>query len=55
MGIMVWQEMARQEYELKEVKTVLNPQDLVKEWNIKLIFNPEAMSWVTQALEEYEK
>lgn len=55
MGIMVWQEMARQEYELKEIKTMLKPQDLVKEWNIKLIFNPEAMGWITQALEAYEK
>jgi hypothetical protein len=55
MGIMVWQEMARQEYELKDKKTMLKPQELVKEWNIKMIFNPEAMSWVTQALEAYEK
>lgn len=26
------------------------PQDLVKEWHVKLLFNPEAMAWMTQAL-----
>jgi DNA-binding transcriptional MerR regulator len=52
-GIMMWQEMARQDHELKEVKTMLSPQDLLKQWHIKLIFNPEAITWISQALETY--
>lgn len=51
IGVMAWQEMSRQQHELKDVKKALAPHDLVKEWHVKLLFNPEAMAWMTQALE----
>lgn len=58
IGMILWQEIARQNYqlnqELKE-KAIPSPQELVKQLHIKLCFNPEAISWISRALEFYSK
>jgi len=54
-GILLWQEFARQDQELKESKTALSPQEMVKQYHIKLLFNPEAASWISRALEVHTK
>lgn len=50
-GIMLWQDLARQEHDLQELKTMLSPHELVKKCYVKLLFNPEAASWISRALE----
>ena len=54
IGIILWQEIARQDHELnqeqKGLKAMPSPQDLVKQMHIKLLFNPEALGWIGQAL-----
>lgn len=52
-GLLLWQEAARQEYELKDLDTMPSPQEMIKQCHVKLLFNPEAMSWISQALEMY--
>ncbi|MBA3535903.1 MAG: MerR family transcriptional regulator [Tatlockia sp.] len=52
-GVIVWQDLAKQEHELKELKNMPTPQDLVKRLHLKLFFNPEAVSWISQALETH--
>ncbi|SRR5579883_67843 len=53
MGTLLWQEFAKQNYEIKEIKVPPSPQDMVKPYHIKLFFNPEAMSWINRALEAH--
>lgn len=50
-GILLWQETARQSHEIKETVVPPSPQDMVKPYHIKLLFNPEAVSWISRALE----
>jgi DNA-binding transcriptional MerR regulator len=50
VGILLWQEVARQAHELKSQKTMLSAQEMTKRFYIKLLFNPDAMSWVSRAL-----
>ncbi len=50
-GIMIWQELARQQHELKDLTIMPAPQEMVKQFHIKLLFNPEAASWISRALE----
>jgi DNA-binding transcriptional MerR regulator len=54
MGMMLWQELARQDHDLQS-KTTLSPQEMVKQFHIKLFFNPEASSWISRALEVHVK
>ncbi len=51
VGIMLWNDLARQEQELKELETLPPPQEMVKQYRIELLFNPEAVSWISRALE----
>lgn len=55
MGLLFWQEIARQDHEAKEMKAITSPQDLIKPWHIKLLFNPEASAWINKALEMHPK
>jgi hypothetical protein len=59
IGMILWQETSRQNQELdKELKrkSVPTPQELVKKVaHVKLLFNPEALSWISQALEFHAK
>jgi len=50
-GILLWQDIARQNHEYKELKEMLSPQEMIKKVHIKLFFNPEALSWISRALE----
>ena len=50
-GILLWQETARQDHEIKELKKIPSPQDMLEKCHIKLLFNPNAASWISQALE----
>ncbi len=54
-GILLWNDLARQGQELKELKTVPTPKELVNQYHIKLLFNPEATSWISRALEAHIK
>lgn len=54
VGILFWQEVSRQDYEIKTAQTPLTPQEMVKPWHIKLLFNPEASAWISKALEAHE-
>lgn len=51
VGIMIWQELARQQHELKGLTVMPNFQEMIKEFHIKLLFNSDAMSWISSALE----
>lgn len=50
-GILLWQETARQDEEIKSLKTIPTPQEMMNRVHIKLLFNPQAASWISQALE----
>lgn len=54
-GILLWQDSARQQDELKGLKEMPSPQEVVKKLHIKLFFNPEAVSWISRALEVHAK
>lgn len=55
IGMILWQETARQAHELNQEAAGLKPmpaaQDLVKQVHMKLLFNPDAMSWISRAIE----
>jgi DNA-binding transcriptional MerR regulator len=50
-GILLWQETARQDKEMKELKEIPSPQEMMDKFHIKLLFNPNAVSWISTALE----
>lgn len=51
MGIILWQEAARQGEEIKAQTHVPSPQEMIKKCHIKLLFHPEASFWINQALD----
>lgn len=51
IGILLWQETARQDKEIKELKKIPSPQEMMDKCHIKLLFNPNAASWISKALE----
>lgn len=54
-GVIMWQEMARQNEALKAFKTAPSLQDMAKQCHIQLLFNPEAATWISRALEVHVK
>jgi DNA-binding transcriptional MerR regulator len=50
-GLMLWQDLARQAHEFKDLQQAPSPQELAKKVHVKLFFNPEAVSWINRALE----
>jgi len=50
-GLLLWQELARQKVELDKAKEFPAPQELAKGIFAKIYFNPEAMAWMSQAIE----
>ncbi|HAT2055588.1 TPA: MerR family transcriptional regulator [Legionella pneumophila] len=54
IGILLWQEISRQEHEVKALKTMPPPQEMIKPWHIKLLFNAEASAWISKALETHQ-
>lgn len=55
IGVMLWQELARQDAELKEQKTMPTPEELAKKIHTKLLFNPDALCWIEKALLAHPK
>ena len=51
MGLILWQELSRQDYEMKDLKTIPSPQDMLKPYHVQLLFNPDAAAWISRALE----
>ncbi|HAU0263896.1 TPA: MerR family transcriptional regulator [Legionella pneumophila] len=51
IGIILWQESARQDEEIKALKHIPSPQEMVKKCHIKILFHPEASFWINQALD----
>lgn len=52
-GILLWQEFARQDEEVKNMETMPSPKEMLKACHIKLLFNPEASAWIIKALESH--
>jgi len=52
-GILLWQEFARQDDEIKKLKTMPSPQEMLKQCHVKLLFHPEASAWICQALDAH--
>lgn len=50
-GMLLWGDSSRQENELKKLTALPTPQELLKQIHIPLLLNPEAVTWVIQALE----
>jgi DNA-binding transcriptional MerR regulator len=50
VGVMLWQETARQKEEYAAAKTMPSPQEMAKKVHVKLLFNPDALQWIEQAL-----
>jgi len=54
-GIILWQDIAKQHHDLEGLKEMPSPQEMIKKVHVKLFFNPEAVSWISQALEAHAK
>jgi DNA-binding transcriptional MerR regulator len=54
-GIVLWQDVAKQQHELNGLKEMPSPQEMVKKLHIKLFFNPDALSWISRALEVHAR
>lgn len=50
-GLLLWQEFARQNDKVKSMQEPAKVEDMIKEIHIKILFNPEASSWIVQALD----
>ena len=50
IGIMLWQEMARQKTAIDKQKTAPTIKEQVNSIHVKLLFNPEALSWIEKAM-----
>lgn len=50
VGLILWQELERQNHEISALKIMPSPQEMTKQIYAKLLFNPEAMAWISQAL-----
>lgn len=50
IGLMLWQDLARQDNEIRTMKTLPTAQEMIKRYNVPLLFNPEAIVWISQAI-----
>jgi len=50
MGMSIWQEVGRQQADLKERKTPPTTQEMLKQLHAKIFFDPDALSWIEKAL-----
>lgn len=51
IGLILWQDIARQEHEVKTLKSIPSIQDMLKDCHCKLLFNPKASAWISSALD----
>ncbi len=54
-GLMIWQDLTKRQQELKILRKTPSPQKMVKKFQVKSLFNPEASAWISQALETHSK
>ena len=52
-GIIVWNDLSRQQNELEKLTTIPSPKDMLKQVHIPLLLNPEAVAWIGRALETH--
>lgn len=50
-GILLWNDVSRQQNELEKLETMPSPQEMLKQVHIPLLLNPEAIVWISRALE----
>lgn len=50
VGTMLWQEIGRQNAEYADAKTMPSPKEMAERVHVKLLFNPDALRWIEQAL-----
>lgn len=50
VGVMLWQEIGRQQVEFARTTAMPSPQEMADRVHAKLLFNPDALRWVEQAL-----
>ncbi|MBX9704007.1 MAG: hypothetical protein K2X39_07615, partial [Silvanigrellaceae bacterium] len=50
-GILLWNEVSRQKNELEKLEIMPSPQEMLKQIHIPLLLNPEAIMWMSRALE----
>ena len=50
-GILFWNDVSRQQNELEKFATMPSPQEMLKQIHIPLLLNPEAVTWISRALE----
>lgn len=53
IGTLFWNELEKQNNEFAGLKQMPSPQEMVKKVHVKLFYNPDACSWITQALETH--
>lgn len=52
-GLIIWQDLAKQDHELSDLKTMLSPQEMIQKVQVKLLFNSDACAWIGKALQRY--
>lgn len=50
-GMLLWNDIARQHAMLEKEDMTMTPKEMADKYHTKLLFNPEASSWISQALE----
>lgn len=53
IGLMLWNDLSRQQHQLKDKTEMPSPQEMAKDFHVKLFVNPEACQWATKALLKY--
>lgn len=53
MGIMLWQELARQDHETQSLKQPPSPKEMIKPYHLAILFNPKASTWINEALDTH--
>lgn len=53
MGSMIWNDLCKQQHQLKDKTEMPSPQEMAKDLHVPLFFNPEACQWITKALLKY--
>ncbi len=50
-GILLWNDVSQQQNKLEKLETMPSPQEMLKQIDIPLLLNPEAVTWISRALE----
>lgn len=53
MGILLWQELARQDHEMKALDKPPSPKEMIKPYHLDIFFDPKASAWITEALDAH--